>query len=134
MNESEIKIAIRDFRNSYNRLLTSIEQLNLDIQQQSDIHIAAAVTPKWYSLKMACGLKGVSYDTVKSQWWKQPNAGIPDKILNGRKHWRAESIQEWLEVGDSDIEKYVRDRGHQVPNEALKQIRKNLERIGIVSK
>ena len=58
----------------------------------------------WYSLAEAAALKGVSASTLRARVWLQPRGGREDGILNGRRCWRAETIREWLDQTDQDLE------------------------------
>ena len=54
----------------------------------------------WYNLKVACALKGVCYNSVKSRAELQPNGGKADATIGGRRVWRRETVEAWLgEVG-----------------------------------
>jgi hypothetical protein len=130
--KAEIEAALRNVQSSYARLYSSIELLNANLQQQKIFDSAVSDGPKWVDLKRACTLKGVNYDTVKSQWYKQPKAGDPDKVLNGRKYWSKESISMWLEVGDEDLANYLMTFDKKLSSEVSKQISKNMKRLGKV--
>jgi hypothetical protein len=62
-------------------------------------------TQAWYNLKEACLMKGVKYNTAGSLRKFQPNGGIPDAIICGRKRWRKETILTWIEQSDDEIPK-----------------------------
>jgi len=62
----------------------------------------------WYDLKSACSLKGLNYNTVISNPRYQPNFGIPDAVICGRKRWRRETILKWLEATDDCLEEALK--------------------------
>jgi hypothetical protein len=59
----------------------------------------------WIDLKTACAMKGVKYSslTAGSQSWRRPNNGSPDAVLNGRDHWRPETIRSWIMKDDEEL-------------------------------
>ena len=56
--------------------------------------------PQWYNLRLACQVKGVVYSTLKGRPALQPGKGIPDAIVTGRRMWRRETIETWLNEVD----------------------------------
>jgi hypothetical protein len=74
----------------------------------TSLPISSLSFPIWIDLKRACWMKGVNYNSIKSQWWKKPCGGKPDKVINGRSHWSQQSIKKWLEVGDEELRDYLR--------------------------
>lgn len=59
-------------------------------------------TREWYNLKDACVRKGINYNTAKSITRYQPNHGIPEARLCGRKVWRRRTIERWLRETDGE--------------------------------
>ena len=57
----------------------------------------------WFNLKEACTLKGLNYKTAGNRPWFQPNGGIGDGKVGGRKVWRRDTIIKWLEQTDDDL-------------------------------
>lgn len=64
----------------------------------------ATVIPYWVSLKQACALKGINYKTACNKKILQPNAGVPDAYVGGRKKWKRETIERWIQLTDLDME------------------------------
>ena len=87
--------------------IDALEQLDDFIRRAVADRVKEIKRPRWYTLKAACEYKGVSYNTVKCSAILQPGCGKPDAIINGRKMWRAESVEEWVEVTDENIEEYI---------------------------
>ena len=50
---------------------------------------------EWYSLRSACALKGVNYNTVRSKPVYQPNLGVPDARQGQARYWRRETVVKW---------------------------------------
>ena len=87
-----------------NVTLSAIDDLSEAVKELVAQQLTA---PRWYTLRAACEYKGVSYNTVKCSAILQPGCGKADAIINGRKMWRAESVEEWVEVTDENIEEYI---------------------------
>jgi len=83
-------------------LVQKVEQLTKEI---SEIKETLTPSQRWYDLKSACQLKGVNYNTVVSTHKYQPNGGIEDAMICGRKRWYRETVLEWIEQVDSDRRK-----------------------------
>ena len=56
--------------------------------------------PEWINLQRACALKGIAYNSAKSKPRLQPNGGVADATLNGRRVWSKETVFKWLSVTD----------------------------------
>ena len=56
--------------------------------------------PAYFTLKRACELKGISYNSVKSNLRLQPSLGKEDCRISGRRMWRRATIEEWLNITD----------------------------------
>jgi hypothetical protein len=56
--------------------------------------------PAWYDLKTAARIKGLNLNTLRSRQILQPNKGIPDGIISGKKMWRRETILRWIDETD----------------------------------
>ena len=83
------------------RLCDLLEKLSRDIEI-----IKSKISPcrAWYSLREACILKGVNYKTLCNKPHLQPRRGHPDGIVSGKRMWRSETINWWLEITDQDLE------------------------------
>jgi hypothetical protein len=70
--------------------------------------------PAWLDLQDACQLKGVNYNSLSNSAnaWRRPRGGVPDGILNGRAHWRPETVAEWIMQDDEDL--YLRYGGEEI--------------------
>ncbi len=77
--------------------VTGLEQRLLNLEDKVD------PKQKWFTLKQACLLKGLNYNTVCSRPKLQPNLGKADANIAGRRMWRRETILKWLDVTDKDI-------------------------------
>lgn len=55
---------------------------------------------EWWNLKDACDRKGLCYKTACNRKELQPNGGIPDGKIGGRKVWRWKTIEKWIEETD----------------------------------
>lgn len=87
--------------------IDALEQLDDFIRRAVADRVKEIKRQRWYNLKDACAYKGVTYSTVKASCYRQPLGGRPDALINGRKMWRAESVEEWVEVTDENIEEYI---------------------------
>lgn len=82
---------------------------------------------RWYTLDQAYRRKygsipgGISKATVRNCIALQPRGGIPDGWSSGRKVWRSETIEEWLEVDDSTLADYlaIHNPGVRVPERII---------------
>jgi len=69
---------------------------------------------RWYTLEQAHYKKhgalpgGVSLKTIRNTLALQPRGGLPDGWISGRKAWRAETIEEWCQIDDTNLEAYLR--------------------------
>lgn len=57
----------------------------------------------WFNLKEACALKGLNYKTAGNRRRFQPNRGIEDGKVGGRKVWRRDTIIKWLGQTDDEL-------------------------------
>ena len=57
----------------------------------------------WYSLKEACEIKGISYRTALNRKILCPNGNVPDGIVTGRKMFRRETIEKWINKTDEEL-------------------------------
>lgn len=57
----------------------------------------------WFNLREACELKGISYKTACNKTYLQPNRGISEGSVGGRKVFTRKTIINWLPKTDSDI-------------------------------
>lgn len=88
--------------------LPEVEQLINEVKllKAEIVEMKGVLTPsqRWFDLKSACELKGVNYNTVVSTHRYQPNKGIADAVICGRKRWSRETVMDWLDVIDSDLD------------------------------
>ena len=88
--------------------LPEVEQLISEMKLLKDeiAEMKGVLTPsqRWFDLKSACELKGVNYNTVVSTHRYQPNNGVADAVICGRKRWSRETVMDWLDVIDSDLD------------------------------
>lgn len=69
---------------------------------------------RWYTLEQAHYKKhgalpgGVSLKTIRNTLALQPRGGLPDGWISGRKAWREETIEEWCQIDDTNLEAYLR--------------------------
>lgn len=87
--------------------LDAVEDLEKIVREMVAAMVQTAGRQRWYNLKDACEYKGVTYGTVKCDSYRQPLGGRPDALINGRKMWKSESIEEWLDITDENIEEYI---------------------------
>ncbi len=57
----------------------------------------------WFNLKECCSLKGLCYKTACNRKWLQPNAGVADGTVGGRKVWSYNTVADWLTKSDSEL-------------------------------
>ena len=79
------------------RLLDGVSRIERVL---ADIGPTGRTEQEWWSLKEACRLKGVNYNTVASRTQWQPNGGRSDAVICGRKRWRRTTVERWLNEAD----------------------------------
>src|SRR6056297_3384020 len=79
-----------------------IESLKQEVANSSQQHF---YTQEWYNLDSACKLKGINKKTTQNKPYLQPNGGVPDGKIGGRKAWRRATIESWVTQDDKDIER-----------------------------
>ncbi len=79
------------------------EEMGLMRAELCDLKTKVIPEKEWYDLKEAAQAKGVSYNTLKSNRRLQPNYGIPDGIVCGRRRWRRETILMWITQTDDEL-------------------------------
>jgi hypothetical protein len=57
----------------------------------------------FFTLTEACAIKGINCKTARNKRILQPNKGVPDGKLGGRKVWRYETILNWIRLLDDQI-------------------------------
>ena len=72
------------------------------LKEFKDFQEKTTPAKEWYSLKEACAIKGVNYNTVSSLRKHQPNRGKEDGIVCGVRMWRKETILRWIKQTDAD--------------------------------
>ena len=58
---------------------------------------------EWLNLKESCRRKGINYKTVCNKRYLQPNNGIPDAYVGGRKVWHRTTIEVWIKKTDEEM-------------------------------
>ena len=58
---------------------------------------------KWFTLKECAELKGINYKTLCNRKELQPNKGLEDARLGGRKMFSRATLISWLDQTDEDI-------------------------------
>ena len=69
---------------------------NSEQNSTSDIVGNSLSHREWWNLTQICARKGLSYKSACNRKYLQPNRGIPDGYLNGRKVWHWSTVEEWL--------------------------------------
>ena len=94
--------------------VTVIEEKDFDVLKKEITELKALIEelatqvvhePEWYTLKEACEKKGINHKTILNRTNLQPNQGIPEGKIGGRKKWSRETIKKWLPLTDEDIQK-----------------------------
>lgn len=64
------------------------------------------ILPKkmWFTLKECCELKNLAYKTACNRKVLQPNKGIHDCRIGGKRVWHRNTVEEWIVASDGDIE------------------------------
>jgi len=57
----------------------------------------------WVHLREACRLKGLAYKTACNKPYLQPNDGVPEARIGGRKCWSWHTVIDWLPLTDDDL-------------------------------
>lgn len=58
----------------------------------------------YFSLKEICDLKSLNYKSACSyKEALQPNRGVPDALISGRKMFNRETVLEWLMKSDDEL-------------------------------
>lgn len=63
---------------------------------------------EWWTLADACSRKGLNYKTACNRTNLQPNHGLAEAKIGGRKTWHWTTIENWLKQTDLDIEQGVK--------------------------
>jgi len=88
----------------------------------AQLEAGAVLTQEWYTLRQAARLKrGIElrrnhktgeiqsfdsfFNTLKTKYRLQPNEGTPDGHQGGVPVWHRNTIREWLQLRDEDLEK-----------------------------
>ena len=56
---------------------------------------------EWWTLKKCCERKGINYKSACNRKYLQPNEGVADAHLGGRKVWHHTTVEKWLPVTDT---------------------------------
>lgn len=95
----------------YQLLESKLNDTNLTSDSQS------LKTQEYYTLKDAVALKygtTVSYSTVKTNYLLMPCCNTNYIVSAGKRMWKKEIIEEWLEIQDKDIPNYAKKYGVQL--------------------
>lgn len=101
-----------------------LQELHLLRNAFNKFQAQSSMIPRYYNKREACELKGVNYNTTRTQHWSLPKGGRADKMINGSPRWSRETIQEWLEIGDEDFPDYLRKYNQPVPKKAIQNAQK----------
>ena len=74
-----------------------IDQIVAEIRElRNELRGLLKPEPEYYTLVAACKRKGVTYNSVKSRKNLQPNGGVEDVKIGGRRYWHFSTIKRWL--------------------------------------
>lgn len=59
----------------------------------------------WFTLKEVCLLKNLGYKNSCTKKFLQPNGGIPDGVIGGKKMWMRSTVIDWILKTDEELEK-----------------------------
>lgn len=65
----------------------------------------------WLTLKEACAMKGLNYKTALNRPEFRPNKGVAEGIVGGRQVFRRETVMEWINKTDNEIEQMLKEQG-----------------------
>jgi hypothetical protein len=85
------------------RLPSMLEKLEKILEPREQ----APDLPEWITMRKACELKGVPFNTVRQIPELQPNQGVPDRFHQNVAYFRRETILEWLHVMDENRSEYL---------------------------
>jgi hypothetical protein len=97
--------------------LDQIEELTERIARiEKSIESRVVFPDRWIFLPEAAALKGVKYNTISTRayHWMQPENGVPDAVINGRKAWRPEKIARWILQDDATLLQMAIEKGMDV--------------------
>ena len=57
----------------------------------------------WYTLKECCEKKNLNYSTALNRKYLQPNSGVPDGEIGGKRVWKRATVLEWINKTDSEL-------------------------------
>jgi hypothetical protein len=58
----------------------------------------------WFSLREVCELKNLNYKSAcNKKATLQPNKGLPDAYISGRKMFNRETVLDWLMKSDDEL-------------------------------
>lgn len=88
-------------------LETIISELTSLKTQLLEKNVDNRLVSAWYNDQQCWELKGgMALSSYRSNRYFQIKGGIPDSYVGGRKVWSRESVQEWLNVTDDQLENY----------------------------
>lgn len=57
----------------------------------------------WITLREACSAKNLNFRTASNRPWLQPNDGVAEGRIGGKKAFRRETVAAWLAFSDEQI-------------------------------
>ena len=82
-------------------LITQMTDLSIELKALTAF---VCGSPEWFSLRKASEYKGIPYNTVKTDKYRQPKFGIADKMDGTKKYWSRKTVVEWAQVvNDNDL-------------------------------
>ena len=57
----------------------------------------------WFTLRHACELKGINLKTANNRRALQPNGGIAEGLIGGRRCFKRETVLRWVLKNDEEI-------------------------------
>ena len=81
----------------------------LDFQNKNDVSSKSGANEftlpqkAFFTLKEACDCKNLNYKTACNRTILQPNSGIADGKVGGRKVWRYATIAIWVSMTDDEL-------------------------------
>lgn len=83
------------------------EMMKQQEKEKSKIVSKFEELPEWITLEQAAALKGGgALNTYKRNARLQPQCGIREGTVSGRKVWRKSTVEEWLNITDDQIDEY----------------------------
>lgn len=58
----------------------------------------------WFTLREVCEFKNIGYKHICNKKFLQPNGGIPDGTIGGKKQWVRETVLDWVLKTDKELQ------------------------------